>query len=152
MATEIERKFLVCDSFTPPGEGTKMIQGYLMASPDVTVRIRLAGRQGFLTIKGQTEGIRRAEYEYEVPEKDARELLTLCREGVVEKIRYEVPVGNHIFEVDVFEGQNQGLVVAEVELHSEDQEIEKPSWLGREVSFDRRYRNSALSKHPYRNW
>ncbi len=152
MGTEIERKFLVDDSFHPQSEGRKIVQGYLTKEPHATVRVRLVGAQGFLTIKGKTEGIRRSEYEYEIPRGDAQDMLDLCRGTLVEKVRYEVPVGDHLFEVDVFEGRNEGLTVAEIELDSEEEEFERPSWLGEEVSSEARYRNSALAEWPYCQW
>lgn len=152
MAIEIERKFLVKGEFCPSTPGVSMTQGYLSASRGVTVRIRRAGEAYFLTIKGKTRGLSRPEYEYEIPASDGAELLALCQGGLIEKVRYAEPVGQHIFEVDVFAGDNAGLVVAEVELRSETESFEAPVWLGAEVSFDSRYTNSALSKLPFSHW
>ena len=152
MATEIERKFLVDSSFRPSVPGTRMVQGYLTASQAVTVRVRRAGDRAYLTIKGRTQGISRSEYEYEVPTAEAEELFLLCQTDLVEKTRYRESVGAHVFEVDIFSGKNAGLVLAEIELESETEPFDKPTWLGEEVSFDPRYTNSALSRQPYSAW
>ncbi len=155
MPQEIERKFLVTngrwkystDASIPMG------QGYLRADEDCTVRVRLAGKQGFLTIKGATKGISREEFEYEIPAAEARRMLsTLCTGHPIEKTRYIVPFGGHRWEIDVFEGENVGLVVAEIELQSEDEIFKRPDWLGAEVSSDPRYFNACLSKSPYGQW
>jgi len=152
MATEIERKFLVHPDWPRPTSGTRLIQGYLTQAGPVSVRVRSSGDQAWLTVKGPTSGLSRAEFEYEIPPLDAREMLALAQSSPIEKTRYLVPHHAHVFEVDVFEGANAGLVVAEVELDSEDQTLERPSWLGDEVSADPRYRNSALARRPYSTW
>ncbi len=152
MGREIERKFLVTDDFVVPEGGTQMVQGYLAVSTELTVRVRRAGDEGFLTIKGKTVGISRLEYEYRIPVCDAEEMLALCAGGLVAKTRHEVPSGAHVFEVDVFSGENTGLVMAELELASEDEPFERPAWLGEEVSYDRRYTNSALARCPFQTW
>lgn len=153
MGREIERKFLVKDDgWRGLAPGVAYRQGYLPTS-GATVRVRIAGERGYLTIKGPTQGVGRAEYEYEVPLADAKELLdTLCARPQIEKLRHRIPVGQHVFEVDEFAGENQGLVIAEVELQSADEPFERPAWLGEEVSHDPRYFNSALAKRPYRSW
>jgi adenylate cyclase len=153
---EIERKFLVnSDAFIAQASAKHTIaQGYLNSNPDRTVRIRIMGESGFITIKGKgnESGMTRSEWETEIPLMDARPLLSLCEPGKIEKTRYNVPVGNHIFEVDVFHGENDGLVIAEIELSSEPEEFEKPSWLGEEVTGDKRYYNAYLSQKPYTTW
>lgn len=153
---EIERKFLVTstaflDDYT---RCNRIVQGYLSLSPERTVRVRIKGEQGFLTIKGKSNesGLSRYEWEKEIPIEEAEQLLLLCEKGVIDKTRYEVIVGTHLFEVDVFVGDNDGLIIAEVELNSEDETFEKPNWLGEEVTNDIRYYNSYLSKKPYKNW
>ncbi|WP_435894289.1 CYTH domain-containing protein [Oceaniferula spumae] len=151
MAVEIERKFLVTGEFPRTGE-VEMVQGYLCKDLDRTVRVRLEGDRAVLTIKGQTVGISRPEFEYEIPPEDARELLGMAVGPLVEKTRYYHATGAHTWEIDVFKGENTGLVVAEIELSSENEAFEKPAWLGVEVSEDRRYSNSALSVTPYTNW
>lgn len=155
MALEIERKFLVAGDFRPFVSGSvRIVQGYLCSSAGKTVRVRIKGEKGFLTIKGATpEGsFSRFEWEIEIPLKDAEELIALCDAGVIEKVRHLVRSGAHVFEVDEFCGTNQGLIVAEVELSSEDEEFERPAWLGREVTGERRYYNSCLLKYPYCKW
>ena len=146
MATEIERKFLVRDTSVLAGlTGTKMAQGYL-ADNGMVVRVRVAGDKGFLTLKGKTKGLSRAEFEYEVPLEDAEALLAgFASLGRVEKVRYCIPVGDLVFEVDVFEKELSGLVVAEVELPTEEHPVPQLDWLGAEVSHDPRYRNSELA-------
>lgn len=158
MHREIERKFLVTSnawrSHARPRGGTPMRQGYIPAS-GCTVRVRIAGRKGFLTIKGRADesGLSRDEFEYPIPLKDAKSMLEhLCHRPLVAKTRYHVRSGGVTWEVDVFEGDNKGLVVAEVELRSETQSIKKPDWVGKEVTRDRRYRNSSLARRPYRMW
>jgi CYTH domain-containing protein len=155
MALEIERKFLVCGEFIDQAtETTEIVQGYLSSLPDRTVRVRVRGEKGYITVKGLADGsgIARYEWEKEIPVEDARELLKLCEPWPVEKTRYLVPYGGHIIEVDVFHGANIGLVMAEIELRSADEVFEKPPWLGEEVSGDPRYYNSALSVKPYSRW
>ncbi|THD30351.1 CYTH domain-containing protein [uncultured Flavobacterium sp.] len=153
---EIERKFLVnSDQFkTLAFAKNHIAQGYLNSHPERTVRIRIKGESGFLTIKGKgnESGVSRFEWETEIPLMEARHLIQLCEKGVIDKIRYEVRFGNHIFEVDEFFGDNEGLVIAEVELKSEDEIFEKPDWLGSEVTNDERYYNAFLSQHPYKTW
>ena len=153
MSTEIERKFLVIEDSWRTGEGTRYRQGYLSTDKHRTVRVRLAGDDAWLTIKGISRGATRAEYEYPIPREDAREMLDhLCREPLVEKVRYRVDYGGLTWEVDEFEGANSGLVVAEVELEREDQDFERPPWLGEEVTHDPRYFNASLVERPYTRW
>ena len=154
MVKEIERKFLVKGDFMPyVSSSTRIEQGYVAKSDELTLRIRTRDEQGFLTIKGRTNaaGMSRAEWEYEIPVNEARELLKFSK-GTISKARYLVPVGDHVFEVDRFYGENEGLIVAEVELQSEDEKYPRPDWLGEEVTGDRRYYNSQLLKHPYSTW
>ena len=154
MAKEIERKFLVAHQAWRESVNTIHVyrQGYLSYDSERTVRVRATEVTGYLTIKGITEGLTRDEFEYEIPLADALALLQLCERPAVEKKRYIVPNGAHVWEVDVFEGVNEGLVVAEIELGSEDEAFDKPNWLGNEVSADRKYSNSALSLHPFKDW
>lgn len=156
MAQEIERKFLVLgeEYKTEAGKSTRIIQGYLSSNPGRTVRVRIKGNKGYLTIKGSsnTSGTTRFEWEKEISTEEASELLKLCEPGVIDKIRYEVRSGIHTFEVDEFSDDNLGLVVAEVELSSEYELIVKPLWLGQEVTGDAKYYNSVLSKTPYVSW
>lgn len=153
MAVEIERKFLVDRSkWSPNDQGTKMIQAYLGVAPNPTVRVRLAGEKAFLTIKGRSNSIARPEFEYEVPVEDADELFKLAISNPVEKIRYEVMHEGFLWEVDVFSGKNSGLVLAEIELESENQEFPYPDWILKEVSNDMRYYNSYLSGRPFQEW
>lgn len=150
---EIERKFLVRGDYKAYADSSsRIVQAYLCSSGGNTVRIRLLDRKGVLTIKGPSVGISRFEWEMEIPQADARALLGLCKGGVIDKTRYRVPFKGHLFEVDEFYGDNEGLTVAEVELASEEEAFEKPDWLGEEVSDDPRYRNSHLLSHPYKNW
>ena len=153
---EIERKFLVSsDAFKNDAlRKNHIAQGYLNSSPDRTVRVRIKGDKGYLTIKGKSNetGLSRFEWEKEIPLADAKALLLLCEKGIIEKNRYEVPVGKHLFEVDEFFGENEGLLLAEVELQSESEFFEKPHWLGDEVTQDQRYHNSYLSQHPFISW
>lgn len=155
MAQEIERKFLVKGDFKPEAvKQTRIIQGYLSSVPERTVRVRVKGEKGFLTIKGigNESGASRYEWETEIPVNEAEELLAICEPGVIDKIRYIVKSGKHSFEVDEFFGENQGLIVAEVELNSEDEAFEKPGWLGEEVTGYTKYYNSMLMKNPYKHW
>ncbi len=154
MAEEIERKFLVADpSFLHGVEGIDCTQGYMPGRERSVVRIRIKGQRGFLTIKSAARGIARSEFEYEIPLSDAREMLALlCDKPLVEKTRYEVSFADNLWEVDVFSGLNNGLVLAEIELEAADQDFEKPPWLGREVSHDDRYFNSQLARNPYSTW
>lgn len=155
MAQEIERKFLVKDDFIgQAGESILIIQAYLSLDKERTVRIRIQNEQAFLTIKGKSNvsGLSRYEWEKEIDQSEAKELLKLAIGSSIEKIRYRIPVGNHVFEVDVFSGENEGLVLAEVELQSEAEVFEKPEWLGKEVSGDPRYYNSNLVLNPFNKW
>ena len=156
MPLEIERKFLVAGGFKEQSfKSYRIIQGYLSTDSGRTVRVRLRDGQGFLTIKGAAEkgGFSRFEWEKEIPADDARDLLNLCSGRVIDKTRYLVkgPDG-HVFEVDEFHGDNEGLLVAEIELKSEDEEFLRPDWLGEEVTGDRHYHNSMLLNNPYVNW
>jgi adenylate cyclase len=154
MGQEIERKFLTCnDGWRGLGEGIAYCQGYIATRDRRTVRVRLAGPKGYLTLKGPVQGLSRPEFEYEIPAQEAQEILeTLCDRPFVSKTRYRIPVGNLIWEVDEFEGDNAGLILAEVELLSEDQAFEIPDWIGMEVTGDRRYYNSYLVKQPFCQW
>lgn len=155
MATEIERKFIVKGDFSKEVcDSQRIVQGYICSQPGRTVRIRIRGEKGFLTIKGPSDdkGLSRYEFEQEIPLPDAEQLLTLCESGAIDKVRHLVRVGKHTWEVDVFHGANEGLVMAEIELASEDEPFEKPDWIGEEVSGDRRYYNSMLTKEPYSQW
>ncbi len=156
MPQEIERKFLVKgDAFKALAfRAVRITQGYLSSVPERTVRVRVCGDQGFLTVKGESsaDGVARYEWQKEIAVSDARELLRLCEPGVIDKTRYLVQVGAHLFEVDEFYGDNEGLVVAEVELATPDEPFESPDWLGREVTSDERYYNAMLSRLPYRDW
>ena len=154
MAKEIERKFLVKgDSWRGLGSGKRYRQGYLSTVKERTVRVRTAGEQGFITVKGISVGASRSEYEYEIPTADANEMLDrLCERPLVEKTRYRIPFCGLTWEVDEFAGDNRGLVTAEVELHSETQEVSLPDWIGPEVTGDPRYFNSNLVAHPFSKW
>lgn len=153
MGIEIERKFLVKDdswkAAAEPGQVCR--QGYLCSGGGKTVRVRIIGGRAFLTIKGPTSGISRAEYEYEIPVDDAETMLTLCGDPV-EKVRYFVLHAGMQWELDVFSGANEGLVLAEIELESESQQIDLPNWAGQEVSGDKRYFNAYLAQHPFSLW
>lgn len=153
---EIERKFLVT-SFEFKNEAyakKSIIQGYLSSNPERMVRIRTNGKDGFITIKGMgnKSGMSRFEWEKMISLEEATALLKLCEEGAIEKIRYEVKVGKHVYEVDEFLGENKGLVIAEIELESEDEVFEKPTWLGKEVTNDVKYYNAYLSNNPFTKW
>ena len=153
---EIERKFLVLnDSFKKDAfKKEKIIQGFLSSVPERTVRVRLTDLKGFLTVKGlgNATGTTRFEWEKEISDREAQALLKLCEPGVIEKTRYYVKESNHLFEIDQFELENEGLVVAEIELQSEDESFVKPVWLGQEVTGDVKYYNASLIKNPYRQW
>ena len=154
MATEIERKFLVKgDQWRSLATGTGYRQGYISTKETgTTVRVRIAGDRGYLTIKGTTVGASRAEFEYPIPVEDAREMLdTLCDRPLIEKTRYRIQQGELTWEIDEFAGENRGLILAEVELDDENQTVELPEWIDREVS-DPKYFNVNLAKHPYRQW
>ncbi len=155
MAQEIERKFLVKGDFKSLAtKSTRIIQGYLSSIPERTVRVRVKGDKGYITIKGvgNASGASRYEWEKEIPTEEVMELLKICEPGVIDKTRYNVPAGNFTFEVDEFYGENEGLTVAEVELKSESDHFEKPEWLGMEVTGDVKYYNSMLMKNPYTKW
>ena len=152
MGQEIERKFLVDPSWTPPGEGVAFEQGYLSSHPERVVRVRVEGTKAKLTIKGSSSGVTRSEHEYPIPLDDARELLQLCEQPIIAKRRHVVEHAGKRWEVDVFSGDNAGLVIAELELRSEDEAYERPPWLREEVSGDARYYNSNLVKSPYKSW
>ncbi len=154
MAKEIERKFLITgDAWRELAKGTAYRQGYLSTVKERTVRVRTIDDKGFLTIKGITVGATRAEYEYEIPAADANEMLDdLCEQPIIEKNRYKVPLGGFIWEIDEFGGVNDGLIVAEIELESEDQAFDKPDWVGEEVTGDPRYFNSNLIANPFTTW
>ncbi len=153
---EIERKFLVItDTYKAEAfNNTSIIQGFLNTDKERTVRVRIKGERGFLTVKGKStnDGLMRFEWEKEISKTDAESLLQLCEKGIIDKMRYEVKVQNHIFEVDEFSGDNKGLIIAEVELNPEDETFIKPKWLGQEVTGDIKYYNSQLSKHPFNTW
>lgn len=153
---EIERKFLVkSDAFKAEAfKQTRLIQGYLNSHKDRAVRVRLKGNVGFLTIKGTSSanGLSRFEWEKQISKPEAEALLNLCEPGIINKIRYEVKVKNHTFEVDEFFGENEGLIIAEVELTFENESFEKPLWLANEVTGDSKYYNSQISKNPFKNW
>lgn len=154
MAVETERKFLLKnDNWRPLVSSQKNImQGYLNSEPERTVRIRISGNQGIITIKSKPEGLSRSEFEYDIPVADARKMMALCEKPIIEKTRNLLTFEGKLWEIDEFEGDNQGLIVAEVELQSEQEAIELPPWLGEEVSYDKRYFNASLIKHPYGQW
>lgn len=153
MGKEIERKFLVKgDEWRKLAKGVRYRQGYLSTLKERTVRVRTVDANGYLTVKGVTIGATRQEFEYDIPAADAAVLLDMCEQPLVEKLRYKIPLGGVVWEVDEFEGVNQGLIVAEVELASEDQKVDLPSWIGAEVTGDPRYFNSNLIAHPYSRW
>lgn len=155
MSKEIERKFLVRGDFKSQAfRSERIIQGYLSSVPERTVRVRIKGNEGFITIKGlsNASGLTRYEWEKEIPVDEARELLQLSEPGMIDKTRYLVQVGKHVFEVDEFYGDNEGLILAEIELQSEDEPFEIPEWLGKEVTGDPQYYNATLSKKPYKSY
>jgi len=154
MGVEIEKKFLVVgDDWRKQAAGTTYRQGYLTSGDGCTVRIRMAGERGYLTIKGPNVGAVRSEYEYEIPAAEAGEMLeNLCRKPLIEKRRYRIPVGNHVWEVDEFFGENAGLIIAEIELRREGEDFVKPPWAGIEVTGDPRYYNASLVKYPFSKW
>lgn len=154
MGTEIERKFIVVgEGWRAGATGVRYRQGYLSTESGATVRVRLAGDEAFLTIKGARVGLGRPEFEYPLPHADAEYMLDhLCRKPLIEKYRYRVPHGDLVWEVDEFLAENEGLLIAEVELESEDQPVVLPEWVGPEVSTDARYTNAYLVSHPYNTW
>lgn len=153
---ETERKFLVnTEGYKLEASAQKrIVQGYLSTDPERTVRIRIKGEQGFLTIKGKSNasGLSRMEWEKEITVDEANALLPLCLPGVIDKVRYEIPAGKHLYEVDEFFGENAGLTIAEIELSDENEAFEKPAWLGDEVTGDEQYYNAYISNHPYSGW
>ena len=153
MAKEIERKYLVKgNQWKTLAQGMVYRQGYIPTLGKQTVRVRIVGNQGYLTIKGENVGPTRSEFEYPIPVEDAAEMLhTLCDRPLIEKTRYKIPQGDLVWEVDEFAGENAGLVIAEVELQEENQQIELPEWIERQVT-DPKYYNSNLAKHPYSKW
>ncbi len=154
MAKEIERKFLVKgDAWRSLAEGVSYRQGYLNSQKERTVRIRTVGEKAYLTVKGPTRGVTRTEFEYEIPYEDCLAMLEeLAEKPIIEKKRYRIPAGSYVWEVDEFFGVNEGLILAEIELPSEDAVFEKPDWIGEEVSGDPRYFNSSLVANPYSVW
>lgn len=155
MDQEIERKFLVRGQFKHLADSSyDIIQGYLSSVPERTVRVRIRGEEAFLTIKGisNESGLSRFEWEKKIAKEDALKLIKLCESGVIEKKRYLISVDKHTYEVDEFYGDNDGLIVAEIELRSEDEIFTKPDWLGEEVTGEEKYYNAALSRHPYKDW
>ncbi|MAS95340.1 MAG: adenylate cyclase [Verrucomicrobiales bacterium] len=153
MGVEIERKFLVIpEHWNPEKEGKEIKQGYLSTDPERNVRVRIYGGDAFLTIKGKTVGISRTEIEYPIPLDDATELLQLCHRPLIEKLRYTIPESTLMWEVDIFSGENEGLMIAEIELPDEATTFEKPAWVGEEVTTDFRYSNSSLCEKPFRTW
>jgi adenylate cyclase len=153
---EIERKFLVkSNDFIKASQSqNKIAQGYLNSNPERTVRVRIYGKEAFITIKGKSNesGTTRMELEYEIPTADAVELLKMCENGRINKTRYKIPFADHLFEVDVFHDDNEGLIIAEIELTHEEESFEKPDWLDVEITGDVRYYNSYISQKPYKNW
>ena len=153
---EIERKFLVIsDAFKTEASNSYIIkQGFLNSHKKRTVRVRVKKEKGFITIKGisSKNGLSRFEWEKEISKKEAESLLKICEKGIIDKMRYEVKCGQHVYEIDEFFGLNKGLIVAEVELNSENEYFEKPQWLGKEVTGDIKYYNAVLSKEPFKNW
>lgn len=153
---EIERKFLVCSQTyrTEASSKTRIVQGFLNTHPERTVRVRIKGELGYLTVKGKSNeaGTIRFEWETKIDVGDAEQLLKHCEPGVIEKTRFEVKIGSHRFEIDEFHGENEGLIVAEIELQHEDEVFSKPDWLAKEVTGDIKYYNSQLSKKPFKSW
>ena len=153
MAQEIERKFLLKNDAWRSAKGTRYRQGYLNSAKERVVRVRTIDDKGYLTVKGLTVGATRLEFEYEIPMEEADQMLDeLCEQPLIEKNRYKVEHAGLVWEIDEFFGKNQGLIVAEVELQSEDQDFLKPAWVGEEISGDPRYFNSNLIQHPYTQW
>lgn len=155
MGQEIERKFLVKGDYKSfVKKSMRIVQGYLSSVPERTVRVRMKGEKGYLTIKGigSESGASRFEWEIEINKEDVDNLLKICEPGIIDKTRNIVDAGKHVFEVDEFYGENEGLTLAEIELTSEEEEFEKPDWLGEEVTGDAKYYNAMLMKHPYSKW
>ncbi len=154
MGKEIERKFLVIsEKFSPPDSGTRIKQGYIATQDLTVVRVRVAGDKAFLTLKGANKGLVRTEFEYEITQEDAEAMLReLCSGPIIDKTRYHVRHDDKVWEVDIFHGDNEGLVIAEIELDSEAEGFDHPEWLGEDVSYDVRYFNSNLLDKPYKDW
>ncbi|CAN5812746.1 CYTH domain-containing protein [soil metagenome] len=153
MGAEIERKFLVDTArWQPEGPGELYVQGYLSSAKERTVRVRREGDRAVITVKGPNQGVTRAEFEYAIPAADADAMLKMCEQPLIQKRRHKEKHDAHTWEIDVFAGENAGLVVAEIELASETEAFEKPAWVGREVSDDPRYYNASLIKAPYSTW
>lgn len=155
MALEIERKFLINGDFKQDAYAyEEVVQGYLSSVAERTVRIRIKGDKAYITIKGigNESGMSRYEWEKEISVTDAHELIKLCEPGIIDKVRYYIKNGEYIFEVDEFRSDNEGLVIAEIELKDESGEFSRPAWLGEEVTGDKRYYNASLVKNPYKNW
>jgi len=155
MGKEIERKFLVnhnkWQDLTKP-EGKQLRQGYISSDPNKTIRVRIADKQAWLTIKGISVGATRLEYEYEIPLEEAAELLDNFSENELEKTRHEITYAGKLWEIDVFSGDNDGLIVAEIELQAEDEQFDLPDWIAEEVTHEKKYYNSNLTKHPFKDW
>lgn len=153
MAIEIERKYLVDLEKLTLKNGLNIKQGYIETANNTVVRVRVKGSKGFLTIKGENSGASRLEFEYEIPLDEANEMLQkLCSGPIIDKTRYEIKYENHLWEVDLFYGENEGLVIAEVELEDENEEVILPTWVKQEVTGDIKYYNNQLMKNPYKNW
>lgn len=154
MGIEIERKYLLKNSDWESlvNQQYSIKQGYLNSDKERTVRVRIINKQAFITIKGKNEKTVRQEFEYEIPYNDGLALLKLCETPLIEKTRFIVKHQDRLWEIDKFEGENEGLIIAELELESEEEKVELPNWVGEEVSLDKRYYNSSLIKHPYKNW
>ena len=154
MPLEIERKFLVDNSDwkLKIQREIPIKQGYLNSTPDRTVRVRIAGEKSWITIKGKTIHTSRKEFEYEIPLNEALELIQMCERPLIEKTRYEILENGKLWEIDVFDGENNGLIVAEIELKSESEKFTFPKWLGKEVSHENKYYNASLIKNPFQNW
>lgn len=155
MSLEIEHKFLVVGDYKGKAYNhTHIEQGYFATAPGITMRVRIRDDKGYITIKGPADpkGLARSEFEYEIPIDDAKEMMKLCRPGRIDKVRWLVKNGKHTVEVDEFFGENEGLVIAEIELHYENEPFDKPDFLGEDVTADKRYRNSYLTIHPYKTW
>lgn len=155
MGVETERKFLVNKEkwlLLPKPSGILMRQGYLSIEPECTIRVRMAGQQGFLTIKGKTTGASRNEFEYQIPYKDAKELFENLSVATLSKVRYKMMHRDKLWETDEFLDENEGLIIAEIELRSEEESFDKPDWLEKEVTTDEKYYNSYLATHSYKQW
>ena len=155
MGVEIERKYLVNHELwakVKPQKSISIKQSYLSRDPEKTIRLRVADDKGYITIKGPTKGIARKEFEYEIPGEEADELMREFTTDVIEKIRHHVVFENKLWEVDEFKGENEGLIIAEIELESEDETVELPNWIAEEVTTDKRYANSNLIRNPFKTW